>query len=76
MPDITMCLSKKCELSEICYRYRAIPTPYWQAYASFYHKDRPCSNFVSILEYNMDELQEPANVVDVIALHMEQDIKY
>lgn len=32
MPDITMCTDKKCKLYRKCYRYRALPNPYWQSY--------------------------------------------
>lgn len=35
MPDITMCKSKDCPERENCYRYKAIPTPYWQSYSDF-----------------------------------------
>jgi len=32
MPDITLCSGNNCELSSICYRYKAEPTPYRQSY--------------------------------------------
>lgn len=32
MPDITMCDGQGCPQKNSCYRYRAEPTPYWQAY--------------------------------------------
>jgi len=32
MPDISMCSQKSCKKREHCYRYRAIPSPYWQSY--------------------------------------------
>ena len=32
MPDITMCDGQGCPQKNKCYRYRAEPTPYWQAY--------------------------------------------
>lgn len=27
-----MCTDKKCKLYRKCYRYRALPNPYWQSY--------------------------------------------
>lgn len=35
MPDISMCQNKECPSKEKCYRYKAAPHPYRQAYASF-----------------------------------------
>ncbi len=32
MPDITMCKGDGCDLRVNCHRYRATPTPHWQAY--------------------------------------------
>jgi hypothetical protein len=32
MADITMCEGTECPLKESCYRYRATPNEYWQAY--------------------------------------------
>lgn len=32
MPDITMCEGGSCVLKENCYRFKAKPTPSWQAY--------------------------------------------
>jgi len=32
MPDITMCRGGKCPKKETCYRYKAKPDPYRQAY--------------------------------------------
>jgi hypothetical protein len=32
MPDITMCSGNNCELSSICYRYKAEPSKYRQSY--------------------------------------------
>lgn len=31
MPDITMCSDWTCPMRRGCYRYRAIPNPYWQS---------------------------------------------
>ena len=39
MPDISMCLNKKCPLRDKCYRYRAIPTPGWQTITDFKYDD-------------------------------------
>ena len=35
MPDISMCLNKKCELRKKCYRFTAEPSQYRQSYANF-----------------------------------------
>jgi hypothetical protein len=35
MPDISMCMGKNCERKETCYRYKAYPSPHWQAYGDF-----------------------------------------
>jgi hypothetical protein len=32
MPDITMCSGKDCEKKETCYRYTALPNPWYQSY--------------------------------------------
>jgi len=39
MPDISMCLNKKCPLRDKCYRYKAIPTPGWQTITDFKYDD-------------------------------------
>jgi hypothetical protein len=38
MPDISMCKNIRCPSRVTCVRYRAVPNPYRQSYASF---DRP-----------------------------------
>lgn len=35
MPDIAMCNNYKCSIRDMCYRYRAVPHPYWQSFAGF-----------------------------------------
>ena len=35
MPDISMCLNKKCKIKDSCYRFIAIPDKHWQAYSDF-----------------------------------------
>lgn len=32
MADISMCQNKDCPLRKNCYRYRAIPSEFWQSY--------------------------------------------
>lgn len=32
MPDITMCDNSNCTFKEECYRFKAIPSRYYQAY--------------------------------------------
>jgi len=35
MPDISMCKNEECIIKDKCYRYTAIPNPYFQTYAGF-----------------------------------------
>jgi hypothetical protein len=35
MADLAMCLNKECALSAQCYRFRAVPSEFRQAYAGF-----------------------------------------
>jgi len=35
MPDISMCLNRKCPSRNECYRYRAQPNEWRQSYAAF-----------------------------------------
>jgi len=32
MADITMCKGENCPMKETCYRYKAVPSEYWQSY--------------------------------------------
>lgn len=43
MPDISMCRNMKCEKRYECYRYMAMPNPYWQSFASFDNEE--CTYF-------------------------------
>lgn len=38
MADITMCTNKQCPLSESCYRFKAKPNEYRQAYSAFMYR--------------------------------------
>lgn len=42
MADISMCANKTCEKRADCYRYRACPSEFRQAYAGFTHPDHNC----------------------------------
>lgn len=35
MTDISMCTNKDCPLRMKCFRYTAIPDPYWQSFCGF-----------------------------------------
>ena len=50
MPDISMCNGNGCKRKDECYRYRATPDPYWQAYGNFDEliADGECKAFWSI----------------------------
>lgn len=45
MPDITMCVNKKCPLRMKCYRFTAVPTPYVQSFAYFKPVNGKCNGF-------------------------------
>ena len=47
MTDYCMCYGEGCKDNEICYRYRAKPTPGWQSYFKEQPgKDRNCGQFL------------------------------
>ena len=47
MTDYCMCYGEGCKDKEICYRYRAKPTPGWQSYFKEQPgKDRNCGQFL------------------------------
>ena len=47
MPDITMCISKKCQLSERCHRFKAKPFKR-QSYADFTPRGGKCDYFIKM----------------------------
>lgn len=50
MPNIAMCMDRRCPSRGECYRYRASPTPGWQTYMFFSRdagRDR-CDMFAAI----------------------------
>ena len=52
MPDISMCANKRCSQAETCYRFRAEPNPFRQAYADFQpNEDGTCQYYWSIEGY-------------------------
>lgn len=50
MPDITMCLGKDCPKKEKCFRYKAKPSEYMQAYSDFKPENDKCEGFWEIEE--------------------------
>jgi hypothetical protein len=48
MPDISMCLTDKCTQRNECFRYRAKPSEYRQAYMAFKQEDGKCDDFTHI----------------------------
>ena len=45
MADITMCNGRACPLKENCYRYKATPSDFWQAYFTlepYDHEKKEC----------------------------------
>lgn len=57
MPDITMCVNKLTELCKGCYRYKATPDPYRQAYADFKPVNGVCEYHVPTQEV-LDNIPE------------------
>lgn len=52
MPDISMCRNIECKLHDNCYRFKAEPNPYWQAYAQFEpYENGECDYFWNYDEY-------------------------
>jgi len=45
MPDITLCKSEGCPLSETCYRKQAIPDKLMQSYSHFLKEDGTCNHY-------------------------------
>ena len=57
MPDISMCLNNECASRERCYRFKAKPSEYQQAYTEFKPlpgRDR-CESFMEIHRKPMNE---------------------
>lgn len=49
MPDISMCANHACPSNAECYRYRAEPNPYRQAYSVFTpDASGKCDSFVQV----------------------------
>jgi len=48
MPDITMCANSECQLREMCYRFRAVPSKHRQSYCVFTTTDAGCIHFARI----------------------------
>lgn len=51
MPDISMCMGEQCPKKETCYRHKAEPSEYRQAYfmyAPFNHEQVNCEYFMEI----------------------------
>ena len=48
MPDFSMCLDQECPSRVHCYRYRAKPNEYRQAYATYKHEGERCWAYTSV----------------------------
>lgn len=48
MPDISLCRNNECPSRDTCYRYRAKPSEFMQAYGDFKPKGEKCEAFTSI----------------------------
>lgn len=62
MPDISMCMNKECPSHNACFRYRAQPHPYRQAYMDFKPKqdDKSCDDYIDVTK-NFGYALQPAN---------------
>ena len=58
MPDITMCTNKDCQLRFSCYRYRAVPSEYWQPKARFQPRIGECEAFEEIGDWPVLSIEE------------------
>lgn len=47
MPDISLCVNKKCPLKASCYRFRAVPSSI-QSYTCFEPTEGKCEHFLKI----------------------------
>ena len=46
MADITMCYGEGCPKKDTCYRYKAIPNPYWQSvFIKTPYEDGQCEHY-------------------------------
>lgn len=61
MPDISMCKNKTCPKHNDCYRYRAKPNPYRQAYMNFEIEGTRCPDFITIKGWSPKSLKEIEN---------------
>jgi len=46
MVDMAMCQRKDCPLRHKCYRFMAIPDPYWQSYLVVEKIGKDCEHFI------------------------------
>lgn len=45
MADISMCKKDHCPKAHQCYRYIAVPDPYWQSYIDPEYTDEGCEDY-------------------------------
>lgn len=79
MPDITMCCNYGCPLKEKCYRYRAVPDPYWQSFAMYKPEERVGSP-VKVMDaqcfWQIDWVNDKILPLDVVDNRYERDEKW
>lgn len=58
MSDITMCKNENCPSKKWCYRFLAIPNPYFQSYGEFAPEEgeKECEMFWDIMEFDNTQL--------------------
>jgi len=54
MSDISMCKGQDCPIRETCYRFKANPDPFRQAYASFKYDSvtQSCDHYWKFINYS------------------------
>lgn len=70
MPDITMCTNWMCKKRNHCYRFKAVPNEFWQAYSEFpLNEDGSCDWYMKLSHTKIETLElqykELAYVVSV-----------
>ena len=59
MADITMCDDGKCPLKDICYRFRAKASEYWQSYfTESPRKKRKCEYYWEMTDRDLKGLND------------------
>ena len=66
MPDITMCNPINCGVKKGCYRFKATPNEYRQAYCDFSitNDGQLCTSFLALLSTEVKKLKKEKNKIE------------